>query len=76
MTKEQFYTLLDELLEQDPGTIKGDEPFTSLERWDSLAVIGFIALIDEHFSMSVPAARINACQGVPDLVAIVQAKLT
>jgi acyl carrier protein len=53
MTKEQFYALLDELLEQDPGTIKGEELLISLQRWDSLAVIGFIAMLDEHFSISV-----------------------
>jgi acyl carrier protein len=76
MTKEQFYTLLDELLEQDPGTIKGEELLTSLQRWDSLAVIGFIAMLDEHFSISVPAARIIACKSVPDLVALVADKLT
>ncbi len=75
MTKVQFLTLLDELLEQDPGTIKGDEPLANLPRWDSLAVIGFIALLDEHFGLSVPAAKINGCNTVADLVAIVQDKL-
>ena len=76
MTKKHFYILLDELLEQETGTIKGQELLTSLQRWDSLAVIGFIAILDEHFSISVPAARIIACKSVPDLVAIVEAKLT
>lgn len=75
MTRTQFLTLLDELLEQDPGTLKGDELLTNLPRWDSLAVIGFIALLDEHFGLSVPAAKINACTSVADLVAIVQSKL-
>jgi acyl carrier protein len=63
------------LLEQDPGTLKGDEPLAGLPRWDSLAVIGFIALMDEHFGLSVPAAKINACTSVADLVAIVADKL-
>lgn len=76
MNRTQFLALLDELLEQEPGTLKGDEPLTGLQRWDSLAVIGFIALLDEHFGISVPAARINACNSVADLMAIVQDKLT
>ncbi len=75
MTKAQFLGLLDELLEQDPGTLQGDEPLAGLPRWDSLAVIGFIALLDEHFGLSVPATKINACTSVADLVAIVADKL-
>lgn len=75
MTRTQFLALLDELLEQHPGTLKGDEPLSSLPRWDSLAVIGFIALLDEHLGLSVPAAKINACNSIADLIAIVQDKL-
>lgn len=75
MTKTEFYVLLDELLELDAGTIKGGEALADLPRWDSLAVIGFIALLDEHFGASVPAAKINDCKRVPDLAALVQDKL-
>ena len=75
MNKSQFLKLLDELLEQEPGTLRGDEPLVGLPRWDSLAVIGFIALLDEHFGISVPAAKINSCSSVADLAAIVADKL-
>ncbi len=70
MTAKQFYHLLDELLELDPGTIKGDEVLGDLARWDSLAVIGFIALLDEHFGKVVPASTILACKTVADLAAL------
>ena len=46
MTKKDFFLLIDELLENDPGTITGDEVLTQQSKWDSLAVIGFIALLD------------------------------
>ena len=76
MNKKCFFLLLDELLEIDPGTIKGDEVLAHLPKWDSLAVIGFIALLDQHFSVSVPAARIMGCKTAADLAGLVADKLT
>ena len=72
VTKAQFLKLLDDLLELDLGTLKGDEPLINLSRWDSLALIGFIALLDENFGVSVPATKINECKTVADLMALVK----
>jgi acyl carrier protein len=71
MTKTQFYCLLDELLELDSGTIKGDELLSALPKWDSLALMGFIALIDQHFGLIIPAVRIAECKTVEDLTLLV-----
>ena len=76
MTQRQFFLLLDELLENAPGTIQGDELLAGLPRWDSLAVIGFIALLDQHFSVSVPATRILNCKTAADLADLVADKLS
>jgi acyl carrier protein len=76
MEKKRFYLLLDELLENDPGTISGGEQLQAFARWDSLAVIGFIALIDQHFNMSVPASQILDCKSVADLAGLVGDRLT
>lgn len=76
MTAKEFYRLLDELLENEPGTIRGDEILTNIPKWDSLAIIGFIALLDQHFGMSVPAAEINNCRTINDIVSLVRAKLS
>ena len=75
MTKKDFFILLDELFEKEPGTVKGDEVLAAIPQWDSLAVIGFIALLDQHFAVSVPAGRILDCKTVGDLVALVGDKL-
>ena len=76
MTKKDFFLLIDELLENDPGTIQGDEVLVQLPKWDSLAVIGFIALLDQHFSASIPAARILNCKTAADLADLVADKLS
>ncbi len=76
MTKKNFFLLIDELLENQPGTIAGNEILTQFSNWDSLAVIGFIALLDQHFSVSIPAAKIIECKTVADLADLVADKLS
>ena len=75
MNKKDFFLLMDELLENEPGVVTGNEDLTQLPKWDSLAVIGFIAVLDQHFSVSVPAAQILSCKTVADLADLVGDKL-
>ena len=75
MTKGEFFILLDELLENEPGTLKEGDVLVAVPKWDSLAVIGFIALLDQHFALSVPASRIMDCKTANDLAALVGDKL-
>jgi acyl carrier protein len=76
MTQKDFFLLIDELLENDPGTIKGTEVLMQQLKWDSLAVIGFIAVLDQHFSVSVAAVRILECKTASDLANLVADKLS
>lgn len=75
MTKTQFYGLVDQLLELEPGTIRGDTVLGDLSQWDSLALIGFIALLDQNFGISVPAAKILECKSASDLAALTGDKI-
>ena len=75
MSRNHFFGLLDELFEFDPGTLTGAEVLADIPKWDSLAVIGFIALLDEHFAVSVPAKRIMNCKTTADLANLIADKL-
>jgi acyl carrier protein len=68
MKKSEFLNLLDELVEAKPGTIHGDENLRELEGWDSLAVVGFIALVDQHFGVPLSASKLQSCNSVSDLI--------
>ncbi|MDQ3813971.1 MAG: acyl carrier protein [Armatimonadota bacterium] len=46
-----------------------------LEGWDSLTVIGFMALVDEQFGLTVPANRIAEATTVDDLIRLVGARV-
>jgi acyl carrier protein len=75
MTHAMFHLLLDELLELDAGTIRGTEKLADLPKWDSLAIMGFIALLDQRFDLVVPATQIIACVTVADLAALAGDKI-
>ncbi|HLI83843.1 MAG TPA: hypothetical protein VKV17_07980 [Bryobacteraceae bacterium] len=66
-----FYKRLDEILDIPPGTVKGGEALSSFDGWDSMAMLGFIALADEHYNVAVPAKRIPACVTVDDLAGLI-----
>ncbi len=62
---------LDDLLELDPGTLTGSEELKDIETWDSLTVMGFIAMADEDFEVMVPPAQLSKCKTVADLITLI-----
>jgi len=70
MIQNDMLRKLDELLEFDPGTLTGDEKLSHLEGWDSLAVLGFMALVDETFEITVSPKAIESADTVHDLLAL------
>lgn len=73
MTKKEFLDHIEEIIEADPGTLTGDEKLTDLKKWDSLAIVGFIAMVDEKFGITLPGKSIQQCKSIPDLVALIGA---
>ena len=75
MKKAAFLNLLDELIEVKPGTIKGNEALADIEGWDSLAVVGFIAIVDQNFGVTLSATNLKGCKTVPDLITLLPSAL-
>jgi acyl carrier protein len=65
----QFLPLLDELLELEPGTVEGDSRLEDVG-WNSLAVVGFIALVDENFGIAMSPPAIAKCETARDLTSL------
>ena len=76
MNKSEFLLQLDNVIEARPGTIRGDEKLADLPAWDSLAVLSFIAMVDEKFKMQFSGKDIAACTSVSDLAALLGDRLT
>jgi acyl carrier protein len=67
----EFYKKLDEILDIPTGTLKGGESLNEFDGWDSMAMLGFIALADEIYGIAIPAKRIPACRTVDDLAGLI-----
>jgi len=69
MTTNQpnFLTMMDELLEQAPGTIHAEDQLSDLEDWDSLALMSFMAKVNTKYGLILSPQRITQCKTVNDL---------
>jgi acyl carrier protein len=76
MLKSEFLRLLDKVIEAPPGTLTGTEYLQDVEGWNSLAVLGFIALVDEHFGITLSAELIISCKTVNDLLCLLDTNIT
>ena len=70
MKENEFLLLLDELLEQEPGSVRKSDTLESIG-WNSLAVLGLMGLADERFGVSLQPSKIAACKSVTDLLELV-----
>ncbi len=75
MNKQAFLLSIHELLELDPGTVDLDSQLAGIESWDSLTVVGFIALVDEKFETVVSASKIDKCNTIGDLIMLIENKI-
>jgi acyl carrier protein len=74
MTRKTFIEEFERMLEMDPGSIKGDELLADLEGWDSMAAIGFIAMIDAVANEAVAPGDLATCKTVADLMSLAHAQ--
>lgn len=75
MTTQEVYRSLEEIIEAEPGSLTGPESLSDLNGWDSLAVLGFIAMADSKLALSIPAKAITGCKTVKELVGLLGDKV-
>ncbi len=73
ITKEQLHRDLEEMLELDPESIKGDETLDEIA-WDSMTVVMFIAMADQNYSVAVAPSKLADAKTVSDLYALVSSQ--
>lgn len=76
MTTQELCTELELILQLPAGTAKATSTLASLKNWDSLAAVEFIAMADEKLGVAVSAAALARATSVPDLVALLDGKVT
>ena len=72
MNRTEFLKKVDELLELPEGTLKGPERLEDLENWNSMAIVGFVALVDETYNFNVSPRQFANCETMNDVLALVK----
>jgi acyl carrier protein len=69
MARDELLVAISELLETD-STLTGAEELSGLGSWDSVAVISFMAMVDDKWGVTLAPKSISACKTVGDLAAL------
>ena len=71
MDEKTFLINMEELLELDAETLSTSIELTSLEQWDSLAFVSFLAMADSKYNTKVIPSELRQCKTVGDLMKLV-----
>lgn len=74
MTNEKKIELLEDMLDLEPGTLTPETVLDTLEEWDSIALISFIALVDDEFEKVIKGAVVKKQKTVADLMVLMEAE--
>lgn len=75
MTRQEFYEELKDVLESE-DSVKGDELLSDLGGWDSLAVMTYIAMVDEQCGVTLSASKLAEAVSVEDLITMLGDKIS
>jgi acyl carrier protein len=66
-----FLFELAELLEVEITELRTSYQLEENENWDSLALISIMAMVDEHFNISISTESLRKCSVLGDLIKLV-----
>lgn len=70
--KEKIIQCLAEVLEKDVKELDEERELADFFEWDSLAVMSFVALIEQRHAKHIPATEVWHCEYVYELIDLVE----
>lgn len=67
MTEQEKLEKIAEILDLEVDEIDVEANLEDIEEWDSVAILSFIAMMDEEFNKAVKGAEIREAKTVKDL---------
>lgn len=68
MKYEEKLLLIAKAIEVDSSRLNPETLLDSLEEWDSLAIMGVVAMLDKHFDVQLKAEDIASLKTVGDIL--------
>lgn len=72
MKDERKLELIAEILDVEQESLTPETILSDLEEWDSIALISFMAMMDDEFDKIVKGADVKAQKTVADLMALME----
>ena len=76
MADTNLLAALEDLVLAPRGSLSPQEELRNIKGWDSLALVGYIALVDEMFGKDLAPQQIRQCTRVQDLLDLAGAGVT
>lgn len=74
MDTQSFLVGMADVLEMSSDEIN-EQTVLMPDRWDSLAILGAVVLIDEQFGVTVPTNELSKCDSIEAIIQLVQRTL-
>lgn len=72
MKDERKLELIAEILDVEQESLTPETILSDLEEWDSIALISFMAMMDDEFDKIVKGADVKAQKTVADIMALME----
>ena len=72
MTNEKKMELIADILDVDVEELTPEKEFASMENWDSVAALSFIAMMDEEFGKEIKGAEIKKFVTIQDALNVME----
>lgn len=72
MTNDKKFELIAETLDVDVESLTPETKLKDLEEWDSIALISFMAMIDDEFDKVIKGSVVKEQKTVADLMALME----
>lgn len=73
MTNDKKLELIAEVLDVDVETLTPETKLSDLEEWDSIALISFMAMIDDEFDKIIKGSVVKEQKTVAELMILMEA---
>ena len=75
MTKPEFLEELSAILNEDIDDVTPEAELESLTGWDSVGLLGVIAMLDGDLGVAIDVDKLRECSTVQDLITLAGDKL-
>lgn len=68
MSQQERISLLEEIMDVEPGTLHLEDALADFEEWDSLSILTYITTLNERFKKSIEGKQIKDFVTVEDAI--------